>query len=274
VFSEGWDVLQIVLIPYLVETADDWGLVKRNDALFAAALNHPKLPVTADDIADRLGCLMADGVLLPYSVGGQDYLAITKVQDYQGRKYFSKRGPLCPLPPLSIFRQLSEKTRQTFGECAEKLPRTYLPAVAVAVAVAVAGAVAEGQSTHAPGCPFCRRPTKGPLQHYHDEAKSVLKRCLVIPPAKAGPAIARIEAAIGKERSHALFAAYLASEDPFVLKQGHSLLTFASESIQNGLAAALDAGVPHGAVRSRPGASRRPAPARADQFTQTGEVKL
>jgi len=104
----------------------------------------------------------------------------------------------------------------------------------------------EGAGAKAAGCPFCARPTKGPLQHYHDEAKRVLERCLVIDPAACGALIARREKALGRDRCHVLFAAYLASEDPFVAKSGHSLKLFCSESMINGLGAALDGGYTHG----------------------------
>ncbi|MBN1461066.1 MAG: hypothetical protein JXA57_16185, partial [Armatimonadetes bacterium] len=124
------------------------------------------------------------------------------------------------------------------------------------------------------GCPFCRKPTKGPLQHYHDAARSVLGRCLIIAPAKAGTAIARLEKSLGRDRCHELFAAYLRSEDPFVLKQGHSLTTFCSESIQNGLAAAIAGGYTHGVGPGKAPSSRRRAPAPASEFGQTGEVPL
>ncbi len=110
----------------------------------------------------------------------------------------------------------------------------------------------EGEGGPAPaGCPFCRKPTKGPLQHYHDEAKRVLKRCLVIDPSVCGPLISRREREVGKERCHALFAAYLKSEDAFVEKQGYSLRFFCSENTQNGLAQALDGGYVHGRTRGK-----------------------
>lgn len=124
------------------------------------------------------------------------------------------------------------------------------------------------------GCPFCRRPTKGPLQHYHDEARRILGRCLVIDAKKCGALIARREAALGRERCHTLFAAYLASEDPFVLKQGHSLGLFCSESMQNGLAAAVDSGHVHGGKPGAKAPPRRYAPTDAAHFQETGRVKL
>lgn len=127
------------------------------------------------------------------------------------------------------------------------------------------------------GCPFCRKPTHGPLQHYHDRARDVLGRCLVIDPRKCGPLIAKREALLGRERCHALFEVYLASEDQFVLKQGHSLSLFCSDSMQNGLAAALDAGLAHGArggpVKASLASSASPAsPATAKSVAESWRV--
>jgi hypothetical protein len=130
----------------------------------------------------------------------------------------------------------------------------FSSAVVVAVAVAVGLAEEDADAPKgATGCPFCARPTKGPLQHYHDEAKRVLGRCLVIDPAACGALIARREKALGRARCHALFAAYLGSADPFVAKQGHSLKLFCSESTINGLGAAVDGGYTHG----KPGTGKR-----------------
>jgi hypothetical protein len=279
IFSEGWDILQIVLVPYLVEVvADNWGLVKRNDALFAAALTNPKIPVSPEDVADRLSALIVEEVVIPYEAVGQEYLAIVNVQDYQQRKYFSKRGPSCPIPPLQVFRRLSVKTQATFRHCADKFPETSPIAVAVAVAVAVADAVAVAGTTSEASCNFCAKPTKGPLQWYHDEARRVLGHCLLIDPPVCAKLIAKRTPRYGIEKLHAAFAVYLASEDPFVIKCGYSLQTFCEEKMLNGVMHALETGSKHGAGR-RPGASsggtpRRQPPAKPEDFKQTGRVEL
>lgn len=133
IFAEGWDGLQIVLFVYLLDRADAWGLVHERPEVFSVALGHPEVPFSRDDVRQRLDALVAAKALLRYEKGGQHYLAIRRFQDHQGRKYFPKRGPNCPIPPVAIIRKLSEKTRRSFGKCAGQLSGEVAVAVAVEV---------------------------------------------------------------------------------------------------------------------------------------------
>ena len=140
IFQQGWDVLTITLFAYLLEEqADKWGLLHDNSSLFAAALTHSRIQVSAEDVAIRIEELVADETLLAYHDGGQRYFAIRRYQDHQGHKYFPKRGPKCPIPPLPVIRKLSEKSRESFRQCAEKLSAPVAVAVGVAVAVEITG---------------------------------------------------------------------------------------------------------------------------------------
>ena len=189
------------------------------------------------------------------------FFALTKWQNYQRTR--SPSNADCPCPPPEIFAKLSSSTQRVIRENREKFTSVpeglFCAEVEEEVEVEDEEDVEGARSRNSAGCPFCRAPTTGSLQWYHDEARRVLNRCLVIPPRKAGPAIARVEKQVGTERAHALFGAYLRSEDLFVLKQGHSLLTFCGEGMQNGLAAALDGGFAHGS-------KRKPRPRQADNW--------
>lgn len=95
-------------------------------------------------------------------------------------------------------------------------------------------------------CAFCVKPTKHLLQFYHDRAKEILARCLVIDGGSCGPLVAKREKQVGQEKCHAAFEVYLASEDPFVLKAGHSLRVFCSENVFNGCLEAAEKGAQYG----------------------------
>jgi len=138
IYKQGWDVCTIALVGYVLDSADDWGLIQENGALFALALTTPKIPITPEDIEARLDLLCSPGVQfgLRYETDAGRFLAIRR-WDIQQRKYFSKSGPNCPIPPLEVFRKLSKKTRENFGECWEKLPAPIAVAVADAIAMAV-----------------------------------------------------------------------------------------------------------------------------------------
>ena len=248
-------------------SVDDYGLcswspLQIGQMFLETEINSRKLSVRR--VEDVLASFATgrDPQIIRYEHEGQQYLAVVKHQDYQ--RVNKPANADCPCPAAQMMTQISPRTRRLvrgniakFTSFCDGSAREFLAKYSELFAAEderrlkgkeeeVEEDAEEPDSRAESGCPFCRHPTKGPLQHYHDEAKRVLKRCLVIPPAKAGPAISRVEAQVGQERAHALFAAYLASEDPFVLKQGHSLLTFASESIQNGLTAAVDGGFTHG----------------------------
>jgi len=146
IFNKGWGLRKSAFVVYLLTLCDDWGLVRENPAMFAAAVTTKDDPATAEEVTVWLNDLTSEKVLTfaRYSENGTDYLATPKWQDNQQRKYFSKGGPNCPIPPLEVIRKLSEKTRANFRHCAEKLP----PPIAVAVAVAVATAVDKGGEHH------------------------------------------------------------------------------------------------------------------------------
>jgi len=128
----GWKPDQVGLLVYMLHQADDWGLIHCKPAVWAMDMQ-----ADAERVQEILDVFIAGEVFLPYEVNGQQYLATPQWQDEQGRKYFSKKGPLCPIPPLQVFRKLSTKSQGNFQKCEEKLSAPCAVAVAVAVADAV-----------------------------------------------------------------------------------------------------------------------------------------
>lgn len=225
----------------------------------AAAKCFPHHHRSNAQIAKYLEAMERHGFIVLYAdEGGSRYGAWRKWRKHQPKprpdRYIPSELPPPPAGTTDV-RSARRSARQIGGD----LPDGLEPATEEEVE---AEAEAEEEEVSGPpaGCPFCRKPTRGPLQHYHDRAKEVLGRCLVINPAAAGPLIARREKEVGREKCHALFEVYLASEDAFVQKGGHSLTLFGSESIFNGVMEAEAGGWVHGSKerRARPG-KRRPS---------------
>ncbi len=231
------------------------------------------------------------GVLLGYGLArGFDLTAAASagisvlIYDEDGRCHEAVRGTLSPLEcsqlPVISPRNNSDVTGKSRiqmakrCQCLEEEDEVKVEEEVEGKGSSMSAASrrrGSGRQTDAQ-CPWCAKPTSNPLQWYHDEAKRVLGRCLVIDGSVCGPLIAKRERELSRERCHELFAAYLASQDPFVLERGHSLKLFCSSSMLDGLAAALDGGYTHG-TRQRGGHGRQP-PASAAAFTQTGRVAL
>jgi len=125
----GWALQQVGFLVYLLDQADNWGLIHRKPKVWAADTG-----ISPADIERMLTLFMDREVFLPYQDGTETYLATPHWQDEQTRKYFSVKGPLCPIPPIQVFRKLSDKTKGNFRKCADKLPRPCAVAVADAVA--------------------------------------------------------------------------------------------------------------------------------------------
>lgn len=128
----GWKPDQVGLLVYMLDQADNWGLIHCKPAVWA--MDTQAEPQRVEEI---LQTFIAGEVFIPYEVDGQQYLATPHWQDEQTRKYFAKKGPDCPIPPLQVFRKLSAKSQGNFRHCAEKLSAPCAVAVAVAVADAV-----------------------------------------------------------------------------------------------------------------------------------------
>ncbi len=228
------------------------------------------------------------GLIVLYKVGGTQYAAFPGWHQHQpaprpGRRIASEIPP----PPTVDDQPSGGHAGSQSGRQIDSQPDNTLRARALPVGGAEEEDEEEGEeeglkamsaarrrrgSGRQTGaqCPWCAKPTSNPLQWYHDEAKRVLGRCLVIDGTVCGPLIAKRERELGRERCRELFAAYLASQDPFVLERGHSLKLFCSSSMLDSLVAALDGGYTHGARRQKP---RRQPPASAAAFTQTGRVR-
>jgi len=174
IFNNGWNSQTIALALHLFALGqrDGWGLIHEKPASFGEAVKQ-----TEEEVAENLETLLAERVFFRYTVQGQSYLATRKYQDHQQRKYFPGRGPTCPIPPSGIFRKLSQKTREVFGKCPEKLSAPVAVAVAVAVAVNPPGGLK--------ACPYCSwsKINKGQTvpegkrfrnQRFHDAAKNLL----------------------------------------------------------------------------------------------------
>ena len=128
----GWKLDQVGLLVYMLHQADDWGLIHCKPAVWAMDMQ-----ADAERVQEILDTFIAGEVFLPYEVNDQQYLATPQWQDEQGRVYFSKKGPLCPIPSIQVFRKLSTKSMGNFLKCEEKLSAPCSCAVAVAVADAV-----------------------------------------------------------------------------------------------------------------------------------------
>jgi len=235
-----------ILFDRLIVISDDDGrFLAEPGVVGGKCLPHHRRPER--QIAGILGEMDAMGFIVLYQDDmGSRYGAWRKWRKHQPKprpdRYIPSELPAPPEGTTDV-----QSARRSGRQAGDNLPSSLEPAT-VPYCTEVEG---EEEGPPPTGCPFCLRPTKGPVQHYHDQAKARLQRCLVIPAGKAGPAIARLEREIGKERCHGLFAVYLDSQDPFVQKNGYSLMTFCSESIQNGLAAALDGGYTHGSARGQ-----------------------
>ncbi|MFH1833993.1 MAG: hypothetical protein ABH877_03125, partial [bacterium] len=234
----------------IVISDDDGRFLAEPGVVGAKCLPHHRR--SERQIAAILDEMQAMGFVVLYADEmGSRYGAWRKWRKHQPKPRPDRYIP-SELPPPPAGSTDVQSARRSARQSGDNLPSSLEPATEEEDEV-------EGEEeedgarsrTSPPGCPFCLRPTRGPLQHYHDEAKRKLGRCLVIPAGKAGPAIARLERELGRDRCHALFAVYLDSQDPFVQKNGYSLMIFTSESIQNGLAEALDKGYTHGKPGSR-----------------------
>ncbi len=234
----------------ILACADDFGMGEWS--VTDIAMHFMEKELAADEINLReVGEIMEtftrgeDPSVITWEHDGRTLFVLPKHQNYQN--VHSPQNADTPFPPRDVFTKLSPRMRRHFNKNFTKFTTfcdpLFRPEVEVEIEVEVEG---EEEGADSRGCPFCRKPTKGPLQHYHDEAKRVLGRCLMIDPKFCGPMISRREHILGRERCHKLFGVYLASEDQFVEKNGHSLSLFCSEKMQNGLAAALDGGFVHG----------------------------
>lgn len=253
IWNEPWSHLaRDVFIWCLFVGSDSLGMQPESPASIAEALTDKKFKVSTRAVTGAIDelCAGEKPALIRYAESGKPFLIIRKFQDHQKIRY--QVAPTCPLPSAEILERLSPKTRQllcsnyrvVYKAATADSRATVSGSGLVSGTTDTAGSTAADDA--APECPFCRKPTKGPLQHYHDEAKRVLGRCLVIDPKACAALIAKREKGVGRKRCHDAFAVYLASEDSFVHKQGHDLKLFCSESMFNGVLAAVDGSYTHG----------------------------
>jgi len=129
-------------------------------------------------------------------------------------------------------------------------------------------------------CAWCSNPTdrndpaKPEVQRlaqvYHDAYRAAHQDCPTLGKAEfAG--LKRVLTERPFDRVAAVLCHGVRSEDAYLTRRGHKLLDLLSNF--QGIAQALDAGCVHGATMPKAPSRRQPI-ATADQFTETGEVKL
>jgi hypothetical protein len=157
-----------------------------------------------------------------------------------------KVEPTCPIPPVETWKLLSKSTIKLLESGFQVVWDENAHTITITIASTSTTAF-NSSSEGSEGCPFCLKPTKGPLQFYHDKAKEILQRCIVIDGHSCGPLCSKREAQVGKEKAHEAWIAYLTSEDWFISKNGHSLRAFFDERTFNGCLEAADKKITHGA---------------------------
>jgi hypothetical protein len=214
IFNESWDNNTKLSLFWLLSNADGFGLQKESPGKLSDDLQISRR--AASDCIERL---IKNSVLLRYSDNGSSYLCFRRWQDYQQMRYTGR--PSCPFPPLDIYEKLSEKTQKYLCENSENF-YTNLHSNSNSNSNSSSKQPPGGESGD--GCAFCRKPTKGPLQHYHDRAKAVLGRCVVINAKACAALCSEREGAVGQEMAHKAFEIFLVRDDEFTC--GHDLQVF------------------------------------------------
>lgn len=245
-----------LLFCHMIAHQDDWGRMVGDPAKVKARM-QPLSRRAIRSFEAAILELVEGGLICWYEVEGEKFIAlkVDSCAEYQGGIHETAVGrhrkSQYPAPPDGPFRWPEDDERGdnrgrslTVGENRPEVMSSQEKSSQEKKSASRPSPNDEPPTEQAP-CSFCAKPTKGPLQWFHDEYRRALGTCpveLVAAPRKHATQCSRWRKTLGDPLLHRCFELYLRSKDPFVVANGHSLSVFWSGHIMQGLKSELEAG--------------------------------